>query len=1688
MSFGRKHISAAMRAVLLAWAMVWMMAGTAYADLGDRVTNTATVSQQTASGTLVVQTNEAAFTIEARRTPSEIEFFRIVENAPDAFSVFLNGSEYSPSGALNGPFSSFDEVPLLGQKTLDTSAPVSLVPAQTYLSGELMIVRVKDLGQNGNTDRIETVVITIEADSGDMITLRLYEDTPNSGHFYGFFPSTSEPTSPNDRVMTAPQDTQLLATYVDVFDATEVSVDTALVDPFGRVFDSFTGALLDDVNVTIIDAQTGQPAEILGLDGSGTFPSTVATGQTTTDSIGITYPAAPGVFFFPILAPGQYRLQVEAPEGYLYPSTRGEETLQDLPNAPFDLDANASYGAVFEVTQSGPVNLDVPLDPNGELIVRKRASDTQAAVGDFVGYTIDLENAGNVPAPFALRDTLPVGLRYVAGSARFDGAEFADPSIAANGRDLTFTGGLVLPGSTVQLTYLTAVGPGTPLGEAVNKVVAINAGGAALSNLAEAAIYIEEDLLSSHLTIVGRVAEAACKPDEEWARSLVDGDGVAGVRLYMETGQYVVTDEHGLYHFEAVEPGTHIIQVDEATLPPGYEPVICEENTRYAGTALSKFVDAQGGMIWRANFYLKRTNAMIQPVSLDVTATRDEDLFDQAWLNAQSGSEFKWVYPAVEQTPYGRSVSLGIMHGPKQQVRVELNGAVIPGLNFSGKELSATRSVAISRWAGVDIQRGKNTFIATLYDSDGTVRGEIERVVWFVDEVDRAHHVDDQSVLSADGRTKPVIAVRLEDGEGHPVHEGRIVEISVASPYRLAQEAEQEFESPVDAAFSAVTGVRVGANGIARVELEPTLESGRVRVQVLLNDGTYQDLDVWLAPEKRDWIVVGLAEAEGHSSRYKTPEGRRLEEVSSDGRLALFAKGVVKGDWLLTVAIDTAKRRGAQDGELFDEIDPNAYYTLYGDRTWQNNNAESRYPVYVKLEKNTFQALFGDYETGFTETDLGRYSRRFSGLKADYESQDVSITAFAAETNQTFIKDELPADGTSGPFFLSAAPVVRSSEVILVETRDRFRPDVVLSQLSLNRYIDYDIDYITGELFFRQPVAAVDTELNPNVIVVDYETSEAGERGVTAGIRAETRFARGKIQTGVTLIHEEDGASQGEEGSNLIATDLTVKVDDYTELRAEYASTDAETEFGETDGEAVLLEATRRTERLNMTGYFREESEGFGLGQQASSTSAVRRIGAELSAELTVSEAAPGADRSVRSLQAQAYQETNLSQSARRSVADAVLQHESQTFGASIGLRAVSEDFEDAADPRQSVLLLAGLRKTFVDRGLTISATWEEPVYAGGANDDESTLFPGRAVFGIDKTIGARATANVRHEVTNGANASGQNTIAGITWEPRGGTQVRAATDMLTNDSGRRIGATVGVDQVWQVNDAWTLSGGLARRASVDGTDETLDVTPDEAVSPLEDGVRSALTLDDQYASGYVGAAFQTDTMAASARMEARESTSGTRLVAVLGGAREITKTLSFSGAAQHRSENLTGRGDRVETEARLGAAWRPRGEGPVVFNRLDVGHLREEGIQDRTKIVNNFAANAMVSDQTQVSVYHGIKYVETDFEGARADSVTQLVGGEVRHDLSPKVDLGFQTTWASGSASSTSAWSYGPSVGVTPKENIWVSVGWNVAGFDDEDFEAARYKQQGPYLKLRAKFDQNTAKGLLKSLGLGAE
>jgi len=1658
-----------------------MTPGIASAQTGAEVRNTATISYQQGPVVLTVPTNEVVFVIEGARTSSTIEFFRFTANTETGITTMVNGSNFSPSGELSGPFENIGAPVTSNDVLLDLSGPVTLTPATRYLAGELIFVRVTDPGQNSSPTIIESLVIRLVADSGDEIVLELFESGPDTGEFFAYIPSTDDITPINDPVLSTPNATQLTATYVDSFDSTDVSVDTAIIEPFSRVFDSITGELLDNVTVTIIDLETGQPADVWGVDGTSSFPSSVVTGTLAVDSGGLQYPLGPGEFVFPVLEPGSYELQIETPEGYIFASILSEADFVNLDNAPFRI-VPGSFGQTFTVDALGPLNFDVPLDGAGELVVTKQAGTPVSAVGDFVGYTVRVENRDTAASVLRIQDTLPEGLRYRAGSARLDGVRIPDPDILPDGSTLLFEQGIIRSGESVQLTYVTLVSAGTPLGEAVNQAIALNAEGDVISNRAEAAVAIREDLLRSRLTIIGRVAEKACRPDQEWARDIEDGVGVAGVRLYLETGDYVVTDEDGLYHFEGVEPGTHVVQVDTETLPKGYEPVVCEENSRYAGSAISKFVDATGGTIWRANFYLEKTGETEEVEAVEVFDDGLEHLeYDRDWLDQQDDS-VAWVYPDTTRTPSTLSVNIGIKHAAFDRVKITLNGAPVSGLNFAGSDTSKTGNASISRWRGLDIEKGRNIVKAVVEDQFGAVKAELTESIWFVSSVETAALVDDQSELVADGRTNPTISVRLTDAAGRPVHAGRQVKVDLSSPYRLQSTENFEGQDAVAAALSNTTSVEVGPDGIAQIVLAPTLETGRARLLVTLDNGPQEEIEVFLRPEKRDWILVGLAEGSLGLERLDGPGAIDADTLLEDGRVAFFAKGVIRGDWLLTLAVDTAGGRGDVDGDLFGgQIDPNAFYTLYGDRTFQDKEAESRYPVYVKLEKETFQILFGDYDTDLNDTILGRYNRRLSGLKSVYEGERVSFSAFAAETNQGFQRNEFAADGTSGPFILEAAPLVRNSETIFIEVRDRFRPDEIVSVQSLARFVDYEIDFDTGEIIFRTPVSATDAEFNPQIIVAEYETSANVERNIIAGGRVAGRAFNDRVELGATYIREEGSDQVADAVSQLAGVDLTVQVDKYTELHAEYAATtrdsEAQAATGSVDADAILVEVIRRQEALTVSAYFREDEAGFGLGQQSSATTGgVRRFGASISAEIARKRREAKAGSAAHFVEAEAYREESLQTGDNRNVIEANLRREGPYLGASLGLRTVEEDFESLEDgARRSTLLTSSVNKHFAKWGLNISAAHEQPI-AG----DESASFPQRTILGVDKTITNKATLNVRHEILDGANASGNNTIVGVTVQPFNGTTVTASADVITQDSARRIGATVGVDQVIRLNDKWTTGFGLARRANIsDNRGTPLDVVPDDALSPLETAPASLLTQSDAFTSLYGGLGFTGEKTAAAARYELRKSALGDRHTGTVGAAREANDIFSYALASRIESNKLDNTNDTLRFEARLGASYRPRANGAVIFNRFDVSFNEIDGVSRDWKLVNNFGVNAQLGKRTQLALFHGIKYSQTNFFGDSFNELTNLVGGEVRFDVTKKIDLGLSGS-ALISQSGQTDYQIGPSVGFAPVDNTWISLGWNVKGFKDNDFEAAEFSRDGPFIKLRVKFDQHTARGLL--------
>jgi hypothetical protein len=149
----------------------------------------------------------------------------------------------------------------------------------------------------------------------------------------------------------------------------------------------------------------------------------------------------------------------------------------------------------------------------------------------------------------------------------------------------------------------------------------------------------------------------------------------------------------------------------------------------------------------------------------------------------------------------------------------------------------------------------------------------------------------------------------------------------VDAPYRSWWEVEHLDENQILSNGPREPQVEVGPGGLALIELEPTTTSGNAMVRVRFNERQDDEYKVWLEPATRDWILVGIAEG---TAAYNSISGNmetasaadREEGFEQDGRIAFFAKGRIKGDFLLSMAYDSAREKKDSRDSLHGTIEP----------------------------------------------------------------------------------------------------------------------------------------------------------------------------------------------------------------------------------------------------------------------------------------------------------------------------------------------------------------------------------------------------------------------------------------------------------------------------------------------------------------------------------------------------------------------------------------------------------------------------------------------------------------------------------------------------------------------------------------------------------------------------------------------
>jgi hypothetical protein len=178
---------------------------------------------------------------------------------------------------------------------------------------------------------------------------------------------------------------------------------------------------------------------------------------------------------------------------------------------------------------------------------------------------------------------------------------------------------------------------------------------------------------------------------------------------------------------------------------------------------------------------------------------------------------------------------------------------------------------------------------------------------------------------------------------------------------------------------------------------------------------------------------------------------------------------------------------------------------------------------------------------------------------------------------------------------------------------------------------------------------------------------------------------------------------------------------------------------------------------------------------------------------------------------------------------------------------------------------------------------------------------------------------------------------------------------------------------------------------------------------------------------------------------------------------------------------------DSLASDIRFAWAYRPTGKRWMLLDRLDLLYderSADTGRTDSRRIVNNVNANWQLGEGMQLGLQYGSRYARSTFDGVAYDGYSDLVGVDLRRDLNRRFDAGLHTTVVHSWDTHVAEYSVGLDLGVSFAKNVWVSFGYNLTGFDDRDFSAARYTDQGPFIKLRIKADQDTFKDLGLDLG----
>ncbi len=1014
--------------------------------------------------------------------------------------------------------------------------------------------------------------------------------------------------------------------------------------------------------------------------------------------------------------------------------------------------------------------------------------------------------------------------------------------------------------------------------------------------------------------------------------------------------------------------------------------------------------------------------------------------------------------------PYSQA-TVRIVGHVEARLELFLNGQPAPEARIGKAVQQAMPPLQATEYVALRFNPGPNLLELVQYDLFGNERGRETITVIAPDKMADLQLTFSTLSPVADGSTPLEIEVQAVDRNG--------TRVTASMPLTLESSLGRWDVEDVDRVTPGVQVFLEGGRAVYR--LLPPMEPGEAKI-VISSGALKAEQRIAFLPELRPMIAVGVIEGRfslnNLSSNNILPVSpddafeetlRNISGIGSDGQLsgraAFYLKGKIKGDTLLTIAYDSNKKRG--ETELFRDIDPDAFYPIYGDDSIKGYDAQSSGNLYVRIDHGRSYALLGDFNTRANSEvrQLGEYNRSFNGIRLHHETSRLSGDFWITDDSTTQDIQEFPANGTSGPFFFGGgANIVLNSETVEIITRDRNQPAVIINVQMLSRYTDYDFEPFSGRLLLRRPVPSVDEHFNPLFIRVTYELERmTGDRFLTYGGSLQVKLLD-RLEVGGSFARDENPF----EPYDLQSVNSTLKLAEGTFLIAEGARTDS---FLQGEGYAGRLDLRHQTDRTDARIFYGVTDDTF---DNPSSQLNAGRIEGGLKATHQI-------EANTQLIAEGVYTEDKMSTGNRKGLRVDVAHTFENQVKLTVGGR-VSEESQtpaDPASPNQTPLSVRSLRvraDTPIPKrpDLTVFGEYEQDVLKA----DQRVI-----AAGGHYQISTKTRAYARHEFISSLGGpfeldsgyQNNSTIFGLETEYMQNAHFTNEYRVRNAIDGDQAEAATGLRNLWDLSEGLRLN------------------TTFERVTPFRSRTNNqstAATLGFEYTRPV--------DWKATGRIEGRWADTSNNYLNTLGYARKINKEWSFLGRSIFNAQLAKGGGgggapasDLYQGRLLTGMAWRQaeKDEWNALFRyeykyeqgtpNLGVGMA---GLRRHVHVFGT-SVNYQPNRNWIFSGHYATKFVQEAGAGfPSAQYMAHIVAGRAIYEINDKWDAGLNLAATFSNKIDNVQYAVGPEIGRILTKNVRIGIGYNIVGFHDRDFDTAA-TSHGVFISMRIKFDENLLK-----------